>query len=117
MHRHRGLLSSLYAARTWALANASYRQLDALGTVPQDLQSKFDVIHTRLLLAAVKDANAKKLLCNLLSMLKPSGWLQWSEYDVTRFDLIKENLDAPSVATEKIEAELGAMWTALRMLE
>ncbi|KAF2732226.1 S-adenosyl-L-methionine-dependent methyltransferase [Polyplosphaeria fusca] len=40
---------------------------------------QFDVVHVRFMMCSVNDANARKLLGQLLTLMKPGGWLQWYE--------------------------------------
>lgn len=93
----------------WAPPNVSYRQNDALAPVPQDMLSRYDVIHLRHFVTAVRGSDAMKLLDNLVSMLKPGGWIQWSEWDIGTRNLIKVHPDTPSECMERVEQEIGYM--------
>jgi hypothetical protein len=45
------------------------------------MEATFDVIHLRLLVLGLP-RNTWKLACeNILSLLKPGGWVQWEEAD------------------------------------
>ncbi len=46
---------------------------------PEELQGKFDVVHIRLILYAAKTGMGAWLARNVLSLLRPGGWLVWLE--------------------------------------
>lgn len=46
---------------------------------PEDLRGKFDMVHTRLLIAVVKDKDPRPILRNFAKLLKPGGYIQWDE--------------------------------------
>ena len=41
-----------------------------------------DIINIRYFLYVIKDRDSMTVLRSLMRMLKPMGWLQWSEYDL-----------------------------------
>lgn len=46
---------------------------------PTDLASTFDIVNCQLLWSFVPDVNIDKVFSNILSLLKPGGYLQWVE--------------------------------------
>lgn len=46
---------------------------------PEELRGRFDVVHVRLILYAARKGMGVWLVENLLSVLRPGGWLVWAE--------------------------------------
>ncbi|MDI1490453.1 MAG: hypothetical protein OHK93_001656 [Ramalina farinacea] len=61
--------------------NVHLNILDILRPIPADLRGKFDIVHVGLVVLVVENGNPSALLENLLTMLKPNGFLQWDEAD------------------------------------
>lgn len=64
------------------MTGISFHILDALSDphqVPSELVGTFDVIHIRLLVGAVADNNPAPVIKAALALLKPGGYLQWTE--------------------------------------
>lgn len=59
--------------------NVTLHTLDATGTVPEEHVGVFDIVHIRLLVPAIRANDPRAILRNALRMLKPGGFLQWSE--------------------------------------
>lgn len=47
--------------------------------VPSELVGTFDIVHIRLLIAAISNNNPIPVLKTALALLKPGGFLQWTE--------------------------------------
>ncbi|KAL3488134.1 S-adenosyl-L-methionine-dependent methyltransferase [Aspergillus germanicus] len=67
--------------KEWLPANVSLHEWDIFTDLPEYLIGRYDIIHVRLLIFVVK-GDPTGILRNLVRMLKPGGWLQWSEPDV-----------------------------------
>lgn len=52
---------------------------DMYEPVPEELQGRFDVVHVRLILYAARKGMGVWLAKNLLSLLRPGGWLVWAD--------------------------------------
>ncbi|OQO05168.1 hypothetical protein B0A48_08188 [Cryoendolithus antarcticus] len=52
-----------------------------LSPVPSHLLARFDIIHVRFLVLGLSSGSWPQAIENLHAMLRPSGWLQWSEPD------------------------------------
>ncbi|KJX95394.1 UMTA methyltransferase family protein [Zymoseptoria brevis] len=66
----------------WWPTNVAFRTLDVFeDTLPDELVGRYDVIHIRLFVFVIASGNPIPLLKNLMTLLKPGGWLQWQEYD------------------------------------
>lgn len=49
--------------------------------VPQELHGKYDLVHARMLVAAVLPGEWTAVVRNLAQLIKPGGWMQWEESD------------------------------------
>jgi SAM-dependent methyltransferase len=52
---------------------------------PTNLHGKFDLVHVRLLIFAIRARDWNPCVANLKTILKPGGWIQWDEIDVEPF--------------------------------
>ncbi|KAI1171317.1 hypothetical protein F4777DRAFT_566022 [Nemania sp. FL0916] len=59
--------------------NITLRQANMLEPFTSDLLGKFDVVHMRLILYALKAGYAVDLMKNIMTLLKPGGYVVWSE--------------------------------------
>jgi len=50
---------------------------------PEDLVEKFDIVHIRLIIFVVRDNDPRPIIKNLIKLLKPGGYLQWNELDLS----------------------------------
>lgn len=55
-------------------------------------ECSIDLIHVKAFICVVRDGTPMPILSNLTRMLKPGGYLQWTELDV---DTIRVNAIAP----------------------
>lgn len=62
--------------------NVILQQLDIKKPVPKELHSKYDLVHIRMLVAAMLPSEWSIVVHNVTQLLKPGGWLQWSECDI-----------------------------------
>ena len=74
-----------FPASDWLPPNVSLGLFDAFGEIPSELVGKYDVVHIRTFAVIVRGNDPTTLLRNLVKMLKPGGWLQWDEMDLTTF--------------------------------
>ncbi|KAI1357609.1 S-adenosyl-L-methionine-dependent methyltransferase [Xylaria arbuscula] len=55
--------------------------LDMKQPVPEEFHQVYDLVHARMLVAAVLPTEWTAIVRNLTKLLKPGGWLQWGECD------------------------------------
>ncbi|KAI0487500.1 hypothetical protein F4859DRAFT_510070 [Xylaria cf. heliscus] len=60
-------------------SNITLRQADMLKPFPSDLLGKFDVVNVRLIVFALKEGYGTDLVRNLMTLLKPGGYIVWAE--------------------------------------
>lgn len=64
-------------------------------------QSKFDLIHVRLIVSGMQKDDWAPAVDHLLSMLKPGGWIQWEEADYPNADFQRGNPGSKTEAVDK----------------
>ncbi|CAI7637812.1 unnamed protein product [Penicillium pancosmium] len=67
--------------KTWILLSVH----DILKKWPAEHRGRYDFVHIRLLTAALKTESYKVALKNVRDLLKPNGYVQWEEVDITTF--------------------------------
>lgn len=68
--------------KEWLPLNVDFWAWNMFGEAPEDLIGKYDVVHIRLVVCVV-DKDPVPLIKNLAKLLKPHGYLQWDEIDVS----------------------------------
>ncbi|KAI1409705.1 S-adenosyl-L-methionine-dependent methyltransferase [Hypoxylon sp. FL1857] len=82
----------------WLPANLSLREWDIRTDVPDDLVAKFDIVHVRLFCWVI-DGDPGPVLKNLVTLLKPGGYLQWGDIDIQSMRI---ETASPDVPTDKL---------------
>ncbi|PYH38097.1 class I SAM-dependent methyltransferase [Aspergillus neoniger CBS 115656] len=52
---------------------------------PQEHWGRYDLVHVRLLVAALEEPDYKAAIANISRILKPGGYLQWEEIDAETY--------------------------------
>jgi len=65
-------------------ANVDLDTLDIFKPVPEALRGQYDVVHIRLLCLVIPNGDPTPVLDNILTLLKPGGYIQWDESDFSR---------------------------------
>ncbi|KAI0173628.1 hypothetical protein GGR52DRAFT_543820 [Hypoxylon sp. FL1284] len=81
--------------KEWLPSNLSLREWDVSGEVPQDLVGQFDIVNLRLFGFIIRD-DPYPILRNLIKMLKPGGYVQWSEADIDSWHIRTTSPDVPT---------------------
>jgi ubiquinone/menaquinone biosynthesis C-methylase UbiE len=68
--------------------NITLRKANMYEPFPDDLLGKFDVVNVRLILFALKEGTGLDLVKNLMTLLKPGGWVVWAETGPGMYRLI-----------------------------
>ncbi|KAI0142140.1 S-adenosyl-L-methionine-dependent methyltransferase [Pestalotiopsis sp. NC0098] len=90
---------SQVGAQEWLPQNMSLRQWDAFTDPPKDLQARFDIVNLRLFCYVIQD-DPTVVLRNVIKLLKPGGYLQWCDVDVSSMHI---NTSRPDVSTESLQ--------------
>ncbi|KAJ4286480.1 hypothetical protein N0V90_013180 [Kalmusia sp. IMI 367209] len=56
-----------------------FKTVDCFKPIPEEYRGQFDVVNLRFWLCIVNDDSAEALLENILTLLKPGGYIQWFE--------------------------------------
>lgn len=65
--------------KQWLPPNITLKTWNIFDDVPQHMIGIYDVVHVRLLVLVVQKGDPRKILRNLICMLKPGGYIQWDE--------------------------------------
>ncbi|KAF2788501.1 S-adenosyl-L-methionine-dependent methyltransferase, partial [Melanomma pulvis-pyrius CBS 109.77] len=68
-----------FPAPAFRPANVHFHVHNSFQPYADAFLGQFDIVHVRFMMCSVDDANARKLLGQLLTLMKPGGWLQWYE--------------------------------------
>ncbi|KAI1821897.1 hypothetical protein F4861DRAFT_428184 [Xylaria intraflava] len=71
----------LYPHDAWLPKGVSLSLSNLFEEPPQAFHGQFDLVHIRLVIALVSDANPKKIIQHIKTLLKPGGYIQWDELD------------------------------------
>ncbi|KAL2862587.1 uncharacterized protein BJX67DRAFT_385505 [Aspergillus lucknowensis] len=83
------IVDDQYPPRDWLPPNVSLNTLDTLKPIPKDLKGKYDVVCMRLFGVLVKNDDPRVALRNMVDMLKPGGYIQWVEVDLSNLGVAK----------------------------
>ncbi|KAJ5301051.1 uncharacterized protein N7443_006053 [Penicillium atrosanguineum] len=62
-----------------------YSIQDALSPFPAQHLNRYDLVHVRLLVGAIQASDFEVIVANLMKLLRPQGYLQWTEIDIDTF--------------------------------
>ena len=85
----------------WWPENVTFEKLDIFEPIPERLAGRYDVVFLRHFICVVQSGNPMPLLSALLKLLKPSGHLQWQEWDLTTNKVV---IVEPATSAPKMEA-------------
>ncbi|KAI0118234.1 S-adenosyl-L-methionine-dependent methyltransferase [Nemania sp. FL0031] len=71
--------TSKFPAPSSLAPNITLRQANMFEPFPSDLLGEFDVVNIRLIIFALKDGYGTNLVKNLMTLLKPGGYIVWAE--------------------------------------
>ncbi|KAI0096805.1 S-adenosyl-L-methionine-dependent methyltransferase [Nemania sp. FL0031] len=86
--------TALYPPKESLPRNVTLTVLDAKQPFPEDLHGKYDLVHVRLLVAAMLPEEWDTVVRNLCLLLKPGGYLQWEECDFIGVKYIRGKVDS-----------------------
>lgn len=78
---------------------------------PEHMHEKYDLVHVRMLVAAMLPSDWRTAVSNIARLLKPGGFLQWEECDFLNAEWQK---CTPSASIEKTKYIGDAFRSALR---
>ncbi|KAL9005108.1 MAG: hypothetical protein Q9188_002096 [Gyalolechia gomerana] len=94
--------------RSWLPNNINLIIHDAYQPSPEHMIGKYDLVHVQNFLCVWRAEKSKDLVRNLLALLKPGGFIQWSEQDPAANRVITApGVSCSTQATEDILAVLN----------
>lgn len=73
--------STLFPPQETLPPNASLAVLDIKQPFPKEMHGKYDLVHARMLITAMLPEEWGPVVRNLVTLLKPGGFIQWEECD------------------------------------
>lgn len=96
--------TSQYPPADWLPDAISLNRLDIFEPVPAQWVGRYDIVNVRLFMLVISAGNPREVLKNLITMLRPGGYLQWIEHDPHDAKIIPAN---PGLKSSSSEATLG----------
>ncbi|KAI1109695.1 hypothetical protein F5Y14DRAFT_394684 [Nemania sp. NC0429] len=75
-------------------ANVKLSIIDAKRPIPDQLHGMYDVVNVRMLVAGMLPDDWAPTVLNLSQMLKPGGFLQWTECDFITLKYLRGHIDS-----------------------
>ncbi|PWY90621.1 hypothetical protein BO94DRAFT_623364 [Aspergillus sclerotioniger CBS 115572] len=89
-------------------SNVTLQLYDVFSETPDHLRGVYDIVHIRNFSFVLKDNEAERVTRNILELLKPGGYIQWAEPDVSSFRIEKTHPECKVTAlTELIKVSQG----------
>ncbi|KAL6231681.1 hypothetical protein BDW75DRAFT_233397 [Aspergillus navahoensis] len=82
--------------------NVAFHQYDINSDAPDRLRGTYDIVHIRNFSLVLKDTQIERAILNLMQLLKPGGYLQWGEPDVSSLRIEQTAPDADASALNKL---------------
>ena len=87
----------------WLPKNITMRRLDLFEELPQDVIGKYDIVHVRLLVLAMKEQDLPGIIKKFHAMLKPGGYLQWDDLNSIDIHIRKVEPDLETPALDQLK--------------
>jgi hypothetical protein len=100
--------------RDWLSPNMNLHHWDIKAEVPEHLVGVYDVVNVRHFAFVLQQSDLKGVLDNLFKLLKPGGYLQWTDLDMSSLRVEKINPDIKADANVKLMELFQANDTRLR---
>ncbi|KAF5867778.1 putative umta methyltransferase family protein [Botrytis fragariae] len=81
--------------------------MDIFKPVPERLRGQYDVVHISLLCVVIPGGDPRYVLDNVLTLLKPGGYIQWKEVD---FSMMACKAATPDLSTSHLEELMRWMY-------
>jgi len=84
---------------------------------PAEMQGQYDIVHVRLVVFVVKGNDPRPIIRNMMKLLKPGGYLQWDELDLSGSHLERgsgNDVEAPAAETalKRVQGVGVTHWSA-----
>ncbi|THV51599.1 hypothetical protein BGAL_0105g00130 [Botrytis galanthina] len=81
--------------------------MDIFRPVPERLRGQYDVVHISLLCVVIPGGDPRYVLDNVLTLLRPGGYIQWKEVD---FSMMACKAATPDLSTSNLKELMRWMW-------
>ncbi|KAF7894318.1 hypothetical protein EAF00_007832 [Botryotinia globosa] len=81
--------------------------IDIFKPVPERLRGQYDVVHISLLCVVVPGGDPRHVLDNVLTLLRPGGYIQWKEVD---FGMMACKAATPDLSTSNLKELMRWMY-------
>ncbi|PIA91425.1 hypothetical protein CB0940_09965 [Cercospora beticola] len=96
--------------RGWWPSNITFGELDIFAPLTEQIVGRFDVVNIRHFICVVQSGDPTKLITALVKLLKPGGYLQWQEFDLSSSRLVVvDSEDPPEAIAPKMNALVKAV--------
>ncbi|KAJ8131606.1 hypothetical protein O1611_g2019 [Lasiodiplodia mahajangana] len=95
--------TSKFPAPSSLAPNITLRQANMFEPFPSDLHGRFDVVNIRLIIFALKEGYGTNLVKNLMTLLKPGGYIVWAETGPANYVVLFTSIQPPSLAWFKFQ--------------
>ncbi|KAI1077851.1 S-adenosyl-L-methionine-dependent methyltransferase [Whalleya microplaca] len=103
--------SALFPPQSSLPSNVSLAELDMKQPFPEHMYGKYDLVHARMLVAAMLPGDWEPAVVNLARLLKPGGFLQWEECNFLNAEW---QTDTPGASVENTRRMGDAFRAVLR---
>ncbi|KAF4629300.1 hypothetical protein G7Y89_g8850 [Cudoniella acicularis] len=73
----------------WLPSNVSLYTVNCVEPFPEQFVGKYDIVHIQLFHLAVQNNDPEPIVKNLLTLLKPGGYISWGEYDYSKWEIVR----------------------------
>ncbi|KAL4876891.1 hypothetical protein BJY04DRAFT_231183 [Aspergillus karnatakaensis] len=84
-------------------SNVTLHHYDIYSQTPAELRGVYDIVHVRNMTFVVKDDQAESAIRNVMQLLKPGGYLQWAETDVSSFRIERTTPGPDSITNNPLD--------------
>ncbi|ATZ51101.1 hypothetical protein BCIN_06g05350 [Botrytis cinerea B05.10] len=90
-------------------SNVKLDVMDIFKPVPERLKGQYDVVHIGLLCVVIPGGDPRYVLDNVLTLLRPGGYIQWKEVD---FSMMTCTAATPHLSTDNLKGLIKWMYEA-----
>ncbi|KAI1465649.1 uncharacterized protein F4812DRAFT_466098 [Daldinia caldariorum] len=94
--------SNQYPPQEWLPKNVFLHEHDAFKPFAPEYLGSFDVVNLRFFITLLNKENIQPLLSNLITLLKPGGFLQWLDFDPRSAGAIAIDPNLPMPRTQSV---------------
>ncbi|OJI80666.1 hypothetical protein ASPTUDRAFT_78656 [Aspergillus tubingensis CBS 134.48] len=99
--------------REWLPHNVTLQYWDIKSPVPEHLVGAYDLVNVRYFTIVLRNSEIKDALNNLSRLLKPGGYLQWTDTDMCSIRPVKLRPDISDEPLKRLESVLTSWVTDL----